>query len=117
MIETGHGNAAYYADLLYAVTILAVTAPPGHRTAPPRSWNASTPAGWRPPGGGTYPAEADHVRAAARHPGTSSSATPPCSAGGAARWTVLALWTRLTPGISFWKALASRPSPRPRRWR
>ena len=33
MIETGTGNAAYYADILYAVTILAVTAPPG----PPRS--------------------------------------------------------------------------------
>ena len=29
MIETGTGNAAYYADILYAVTILAVTAPPG----------------------------------------------------------------------------------------
>ena len=29
MIETGHGNAAYYADILYAVTVLAVTAPGG----------------------------------------------------------------------------------------
>src|SRR5437764_10522045 len=29
MIETGTGNAAYYADILYAVTVLAVTAPAG----------------------------------------------------------------------------------------
>jgi hypothetical protein len=29
MIETGQGNAAYYADILYAVTVLAVTAPGG----------------------------------------------------------------------------------------
>ncbi|HEV3292808.1 MAG TPA: DUF87 domain-containing protein, partial [Streptosporangiaceae bacterium] len=29
MIETGDGNAAYYADLLYALTVLAVTAPGG----------------------------------------------------------------------------------------
>jgi hypothetical protein len=29
MVETGTGNAAYYADILYAVTVLAVTAPPG----------------------------------------------------------------------------------------
>ena len=27
MVETGTGNAAYYADILYAVTVLAVTAP------------------------------------------------------------------------------------------
>jgi hypothetical protein len=29
MIETGTGNAAYYADILHAVTVLAVTAPGG----------------------------------------------------------------------------------------
>jgi hypothetical protein len=27
MIETGQGNAAYYADILNAVTTLAITAP------------------------------------------------------------------------------------------
>jgi GTPase SAR1 family protein len=29
MIESGTGSAAYYADILYAATVLAVTAPPG----------------------------------------------------------------------------------------
>jgi len=70
MIETGTGNAAYYADLLYAVTLLAVTTPSG----PPRSaaeflerldtrW---LEAAWDD---GTHPAEAGHVRSAARHIG------------------------------------------------
>ena len=70
MIETGTGNAAYYADILHAVTVLAVTAPGG----PPRSaaaflerldprWLA---AAWDD---GTHPAEAARVRAAARHIG------------------------------------------------
>jgi hypothetical protein len=36
MVETGTGNAAYYADILYAVTVLAVTAPAG----PP--WNTAS---------------------------------------------------------------------------
>ncbi len=70
MIETGTGNAAYYADLLYAVTLLAVTAPPG----PPDSAAAFLErldalwleAAW---GDGRHPAEADRVRAAARHTG------------------------------------------------
>ncbi len=70
MIETGQGNAAYYADLLYAVTTLAVTAPPG----PPHSAAAFLErldarwleAAW---GDGTHPAEAERVRAAARHTG------------------------------------------------
>jgi len=29
MIESGTGGAAYYADMLYACVVLAVTAPPG----------------------------------------------------------------------------------------
>jgi hypothetical protein len=68
MIETGTGNAAYYADILHAVTVLAVTAPPG----PPLSatgfldrldehWLA---AAW---GDGAHPSEAARVHAAARH--------------------------------------------------
>ena len=70
MVETGEGNAAYYADLLYAVTVLAVTAPGG----PP--WSAASflerldPAwlqgAW---GDGTHPGEASRVRSAARHIG------------------------------------------------
>ncbi|MGH3408436.1 MAG: hypothetical protein ACRDRJ_38975, partial [Streptosporangiaceae bacterium] len=68
MIETGTGNAAYYADILYAVTTLAVTAPPG----PP--WSTASflerldphwlQAAWDD---GRHPAEAGRVRAAARH--------------------------------------------------
>ena len=70
MVETGEGNAAYYADLLYAVTVLAVTAPGG----PP--WNAASflerldprwlEGAW---GDGTHPGEAARVRSAARHIG------------------------------------------------
>jgi hypothetical protein len=70
MIETGTGNAAYYADILHAVTALAVTAPPG----PPGSAAAFLDrldehwllAAWDD---GQHPAEAARVRAAARHIG------------------------------------------------
>ena len=70
MIETGQGNAAYYADILYAVTTLAVTAPGG----PPGSAEALLErldprwleAAW---GDGSHPAEAGRVRSAARHIG------------------------------------------------
>jgi hypothetical protein len=68
MIDTGTGNAAYYADMLQAVITLAVLAPCG----PPLStqafldrlnakWLASA---W---GDGRHMAEAEHARAAARH--------------------------------------------------
>jgi hypothetical protein len=68
MIESGTGSAAYYADILYAVTVLAVGAPSG----PPDSaagflarldehWLL---AAWDD---GRHPAEAGRVRAAARH--------------------------------------------------
>jgi hypothetical protein len=68
MIESGTGSAAYYADILYAATVLAVTAPGG----PPLTtacfldrldarWLG---AAWDP---ARYPAEAGRVRAAARH--------------------------------------------------
>jgi len=70
MIETGTGNAAYYADILYSVTTLAVTAPPG----PP--WSTASflerldprwlRAAW---GDGRHPVEAGRVQAAARHIG------------------------------------------------
>ena len=70
MIETGTGNAAYYADILHAVVTLAVTAPPG----PPSSAAAFLErldehwllAAWDD---GQHPGEAARVRAAARHIG------------------------------------------------
>ena len=68
MIESGTGSAAYYADILYAVTVLAVTAPPG----PPASAAAfleRLDQGWLLSAwdDGQHPAHADRVRAAARH--------------------------------------------------
>jgi hypothetical protein len=68
MIQTGDGNAAYYADILQAVLILAVTAPGG----PPAStagfldrldarWLANA---WSD---GQHPRELARVQAAARH--------------------------------------------------
>ena len=80
MIETGTGNAAYYADILYAVTVLAVTAPAG----PPWSTAsfldrldaglAGSRLGRRPPRPGRAGPRRRPAPAA-----TSSSATPPCS--------------------------------------
>jgi hypothetical protein len=68
MIESGEGNAAYYADILYAVTVLAVTAPAG----PP--WSAASflerlDAAWLESAWGSHPGQATRVRAAARHLG------------------------------------------------
>jgi hypothetical protein len=68
MIESGTGAAAYYADILYAVVVLAITAPGG----PPLNtasfldrldarWLQTA---WDP---ARYPAEAGRVRAASRH--------------------------------------------------
>ncbi len=68
MIESGTGAAAYYADILYAAVVLAVTAP----GAPPVNaagfldrldarWLG---AAWDP---ARYPVEAGRVRAAAKH--------------------------------------------------
>jgi hypothetical protein len=71
MIETGTGNAAYYADILHAVTVLAITAPAG----PPHS--AATflerlDEHWLAAAWGVHPGQAARVRAAwpapARHP-------------------------------------------------
>ena len=70
MIETGTGNAAYYADILAAVVRLAVTAPGG----PPPSAAAFIErldarwleAAW---GDGRHPEQAERLRAAARHIG------------------------------------------------
>jgi hypothetical protein len=68
MIDTGTGNAAYYADILQAAVTLAVTAPCG---PPPNTadfldrlnarWLQNA---W---GDGRYPGQFEHVRAAARH--------------------------------------------------
>jgi hypothetical protein len=68
MIETGTGNAAYYADILHAVVTLAVTAPGG----PPASAAAfleRLDPGWLAAAWdtGTHPAQAARIRAAARH--------------------------------------------------
>jgi hypothetical protein len=68
MIESGTGSAAYYADMLYAAVVLAVTAPPG----PPLNaagfldrldakWLQSA---WED---GHHPRQAGQARAAARH--------------------------------------------------
>ncbi|HET9974560.1 MAG TPA: DUF87 domain-containing protein [Streptosporangiaceae bacterium] len=68
MIDTGTGNAAYYADILQAAVSLAVTAPGG---PPPNTaafldrlnarWLLNA---W---GSGQYPGQFEHVQAAARH--------------------------------------------------
>ncbi len=68
MVETGTGNAAYYADILYTVTVLAVTAPAG----PP--WSTASflerlDGAWLESAWGGYPEQAGQVRAAARHLG------------------------------------------------
>ena len=68
MVETGTGNAAYYADILYAVTVLAVTAPSGppHSTA---SFLQRLDAAWLESAWGSHSTEAGQVRSAARHLG------------------------------------------------
>jgi hypothetical protein len=68
MIESGTGAAAYYADMLYACVILAVTAPPG----PPfntASFLDRLDAKWLQHawGDGRHPRQVEQVRAAARH--------------------------------------------------
>jgi len=68
MIETGDGAAAYYADIMQAVLILAVTAPPG----PPLNTAAfldRLDARWlaRAWDDGRHPQEAARIRGAARH--------------------------------------------------
>jgi len=68
MIESGTGSAAYYADILHAVTVLAVTAPPG----PPDSAAAfldRLDEHWLAAAWGAHPSQAARVRAAARHLG------------------------------------------------
>ena len=68
MIESGTGAAAYYADMLYACVVLAVTAPPGppYNTA---SFLDRLDAKWLQSawGDGRHPRQAEQVRAAARH--------------------------------------------------
>jgi hypothetical protein len=68
MIETGDGAAAYYADIMQAVLILAVTAPPG----PPLNTAAfldRLDARWlaRAWDDGRHPQQAARIRGAARH--------------------------------------------------
>ena len=119
MIETGDGAAAYYADILQAVLTLAVTAPGG----PPvnaAGFLDRLDARWLKNAwsDGQHPAQVARVRrrgqAPARHP---AAVWPRCWTGSAPRWTAPAPWPTPTPGISSWKAPASRRSPRRRPWR
>jgi hypothetical protein len=68
MIESGTGAAAYYADMLYACVVLAVTAPPGppYNTA---SFLDRLDAKWLQHawGDGRHPRQAEQARAAAKH--------------------------------------------------
>jgi hypothetical protein len=68
MIESGTGAAAYYADIMQAALILAVTAPMG----PPvntAGFLDRLETGWltRAWSGGRYPGQLDRVKAAGRH--------------------------------------------------
>ena len=69
MIETGTGNAAYYADILQAVIILAVTAPAARRAARRVPGPPGRRPGWRPPGRRAARPRLSTLRAAARHLG------------------------------------------------
>ena len=119
MIETGTGDAAYYADILQAALTLAVTAPGG----PPVSAAAfldRLDARLAAPAPGTTASTPPRRTGSAPPPGTcptSSSATPPCWTGSARPWTAPARWPTPTPGTSSWKAPANPRSPRPRPWR
>ena len=68
MIESGTGGAAYYADMLYACVVLAVTAPPGppYNTA---SFLDRLDAKWLQHawGDGRHPRQFEQARAAAKH--------------------------------------------------
>ena len=66
MIESGTGAAAYYADMLYACVVLAVTAPPGppYNTA---SFLDRLDAKWLQHAWGGHPRQAEQARAAGRH--------------------------------------------------
>ena len=68
MIESGTGAAAYYADMLYACVVLAVTAPcgPPYNTA---SFLDRLDAKWLQSawGDGRHPRQAEQARAAAKH--------------------------------------------------
>jgi hypothetical protein len=66
MIESGTGAAAYYADMLYACVVLAVTAPggPPHNTA---AFLDRLDAKWLQHAWAGHLRQADQARAAARH--------------------------------------------------
>jgi hypothetical protein len=115
MIETGSGDAAYYADVTQAVVTLAVTAPGGppadgaeflDRLDP--AWLAAAYAG------DSGPLAA--VRAAPPSSPTSACATAPCCPASAPPWTARERWRGRTPGTSSWKAPANSPSPKRRPW-
>ena len=51
MIETGDGAAAFYSDVMQAVSIWLSPPPPGRRPMRPVSWTGSTWPGWNRPTG------------------------------------------------------------------
>ena len=119
MIDSGTGAAAYYADIMQAV---AHAGGDGAGRPAAEHGRVPGPAG-RPLAAnsvGSGPVSRRGGRGSGARPGscpTSSSATPPCSAASAPRWTAPAPWPTRTPGTASWKAPGSRRSPRRRRWR
>jgi hypothetical protein len=115
MIETGTGSAAYYADILHAVTVLAVTAPPGPPLGAAGFLDRLDP-GWLAAawGDGTHPSEAARVRAASRHLPDIQLRYATLLGRLGRRWTAPASWKTPTPGTSSSKAPANPPSPKPR---
>ena len=115
MLETGTGNAAYYADITQAVLTLAVTAPAGRPPAGPSSWPGSTWRGWGPSTPATRPGWPLSVPPETPCP-ISACATGLSCPGSVLAWTGRARWPRRMPGISSSKAPASRPSPKHKLW-
>ena len=115
MIETGSGDAAYYADVTQAVLTLAVTAP-GGPPADGAEFLARLDAAWLAAAYRDDPGPLAAVRAArAQLPDISlryrtllSRLGPALDGPGS--------WRTRTPGISSWKAPANSPSPKPRPW-
>ena len=118
MIETGDGAAAYYGDVMQAAVSLALAAP-GGRPANAASFLDRLDAHWLEAayGDGLHDAALSRIGPPSRTWATSSSATPPTSAGWAPRWTAPAPWTARTAGTSSSKAPGRSPSPKPRPWR
>ena len=116
MIETGSGDAAYYADITQAVLTLAITAPGGPPADGTAFLDRLETGGWPPPTRDD-PGLLAAVRAPAPSSPTSPCVTGPCCTGSAPPWTAGAPWPTRTPGTSSWKAPANSRWPKPRRSR